>query len=104
MRFHHILAAAGVFAALTAPMLASAQPMPAGPGGSMTATDPNHVRGRVDTFDGQYRLVVAGMRVRLHQGTVIHPTGATITPGQFVIVRGHWTGHHFDADEVRIRS
>jgi hypothetical protein len=104
MKFHQIIAAAGVVAALTAPMLASAQPMPAMGGGSMSMNDPNHVRGRVDSFDGQYRLVVHGMRVRLHQGTVIHPTGATITAGQFVIVRGHWTGHHFDADEVRIRS
>ncbi|MGA3037619.1 MAG: hypothetical protein ABSE64_09070 [Vulcanimicrobiaceae bacterium] len=50
------------------------------------------------------RLVVHGMRVRLHHGTVIHPTGARITPGQFVIVRGHWVGHHFEADEVRIRG
>jgi hypothetical protein len=82
---------------------AAAQPMPGMAGGSMSMSDPNHVRGRVDSFDGHYRLVVHGMRVRLHQGTVIHPTGATITPGQYVIIRGHWSGHHFDADEVRIR-
>jgi hypothetical protein len=92
-----------IVANLAAPLVVNAQPMPGMAGGSMSMNDPNHVRGRVDSFDGQYRLVVHGMRVRLHQGTVIHPTGARISPGQFVIVRGHWNGHHFDADEVRIR-
>jgi hypothetical protein len=90
-------------ASLASPLAGLSQPMP-GPQSGMAMQDPNHVRGRVDSFDGHYRLVVHGNRIRLHQGTVIHPTGATITPGQFVIVRGHWTGHHFDADEVRIRA
>jgi hypothetical protein len=109
MMIHQTLAGLAVSAALAVsvlavPVLAVAQPMPGPGGGSMMQQDPNHVRGRVDSFDGQYRVVVHGLRVRLHQGTVIHPTGATITPGQFVIVRGHWVGNHFDADEVRIRS
>jgi hypothetical protein len=103
MTLQHTLAGLVLAASLAVPMLAVAQPMPMQGGGGMMMQDPNHVRGRVDSFDGHYRLVVHGMRVRLHQGTIIHPTGATITPGQFVIVRGHWTGHHFD-DEVRIRS
>ncbi len=84
------------------PAFASSQPMP-GTGGGMSMNDPRQVRGRVDAFDGHYSLVVHGMRVRLHQGTVIHPTGATLTPGQYVIVRGHWVGHYFAADEIRIR-
>ena len=103
MKIRTLLAAAGTVAALTTPLLAVAQPMPGMAGGSMNMTDPHHIRGRVDSFDGRYNAVVHGMRVRLHQGTIIHPTGATITPGQFVIVRGHWAGHHFDADEIRIR-
>jgi hypothetical protein len=93
-----------IAANFAAPLVVASQPMPGMAGGSMSTNDPNHVRGRVDSFDGHYRLVVHGMRVRLHQGTVILPTGARITPGQVVIVRGHWAGHHFDADEVRIRS
>jgi hypothetical protein len=93
-----------VLVQFSTPAMVSAQPMPGMGGGSMSASDPYHVRGRVDSFDGHYRVVVHGMRVRLHQGTVIQPRGATITPGQFVIVRGHWVEHHFEADEVRIRS
>jgi hypothetical protein len=109
MMIHQTLAGLAMSTALAVsvlavPVLAVAQPMPMQGGGAMLQQDPNHVRGRVDSFDGHYRLVVHGQRVRLHPGTVIHPTGATIAPGQFVIVRGHWTGHHFDADEVRIRS
>jgi hypothetical protein len=87
------------FASAAVPATAVAQSMP----GGMSANDPYHIYGRVDAFDGKFSVIVHGMHVRLHQGTIIHPTGATITPGQFVIVRGHWVGHHFDADEVRIR-
>ena len=57
----------------------------------MQMQDPHRATGRVDSFDGHYRLVVHGMRVRLHAG-------------QFVIIRGSWIDHHFDADEIRIRQ
>jgi hypothetical protein len=98
-----ILAGLALAVTLAAPVVAIAQPMPGG-GGSMTMQDPHRVTGRVDSFDGHYRLVVHGHRVRLHQGTIIHPTGTTLAPGQFVTVRGSWEGHHFNADEIRIRS
>jgi hypothetical protein len=97
-----ILAGLALAVTLAAPVVAVAQPTPGG--GSMTMQDPHRVTGRVDSFDGHYRLVVHGLRVRLHQGTIIHPTGATLAPGQFVTVRGSWEGHHFNADEIRIRS
>jgi hypothetical protein len=103
MNVRSILAALILAAAFgMVPLASLAQTMP-GPNGSMSMSDPNHVRGRVDSFDGGVNAVVHGMRVKLHKGTIIHPTGATITPGQYVIVNGHWVGHHFAADEIRIR-
>jgi hypothetical protein len=102
MKLSVVLAGLALAVTFGAPAATIAQPMQ-GAGGGMMAQDPHRIAGRVDSFDGHYRLVVRGMRVRLHQGTVIHPTGATIAPGQFVTVRGSWVGHHFEADEVRIR-
>jgi opacity protein-like surface antigen len=55
--------------------------------------DPNHSRGSVTyfkRFDLQLRMPLNTYRdVRLHQGTVINPRGATIEPGQVLDVIGH---------------
>lgn len=103
MRATFLAVVIAMVAAFCAPSMISADPpKPVLHDDPQSMNDPYHVRGRVDSFDGKFNAVVHGMRVRLHQGTIIHPTGATITPGQYVIVRGHWTAHHFAADEIRI--
>jgi hypothetical protein len=41
-----------------------------------------------------------GVPVQLHQGTIIHPTGLTISPGMFLRVDGYFSGGVFYADKI----
>lgn len=69
------------------------------------ATGEEHIRGRVISFDGKYGLQVRDERgfldnVRLHDGTIINPTGLRLAAGQSVTVLGHNSGKTFDANEI----
>lgn len=69
--------------------------------------DPNHNRGTVTyfrRFDLQIRMPLNTYRnIRLHQGTVIDPRGASIAPGQVVDVIGHTESDGtLDADTITI--
>jgi hypothetical protein len=41
--------------------------------------------------------------IDLKNGTVILPTGTTLTPGMHVMVHGYWSGGTFIANRVRVR-
>ena len=38
--------------------------------------------------------------VQLHQGTIIKPTGITLTPSMIVNVAGYWSGNTFVANRI----
>ncbi len=69
--------------------------------------DPNHARGTVTffrRFDLQVRMPLDTYKqIHLHQGTIINPRGATLTPGQSVDVRGSQNSDgSMNADEITI--
>jgi hypothetical protein len=103
-------AAAAILAigSLATPLVSSAQT--AGPGGvpsyASTAKDQS-VRGIVTSYDGKYVLQVrdrAGYldNVRLHQGTIINPTGLPLRNGMRVNVYGYNAGQTFAANEIDV--
>lgn len=64
------------------------------------------IKGVVVAFDGRYALKVRDQRgyvdnVRLHQGTVINPTGLTLQSGMSVTIYGEPNGRVFDANEIQ---
>jgi hypothetical protein len=61
------------------------------------------ISGVVSSFGGYNLQLRNGMAVSLHQGTVINPTGTTLTPGMRVSIRGsrNSTGG-FNADEIDV--
>lgn len=58
------------------------------------------VVGRFGGFDMTLRVEGSPLPVRLHQGTIINPTGLTIKPGMRVRVFGHWANGAFQADRI----
>lgn len=62
----------------------------ASPVGSIAAVsaDGHTITGRVDKFDGKYKLVVAGSAITLSQTTVIVPSTGKIAVGENVQVQG----------------
>jgi hypothetical protein len=96
--------------ALILPLAASAQngpppPSYAQPGMPSYATQDQQIHGRIASFDGGYNLQVRDDKgyldnVRLHQGTVINPTGLTLAPGMVVSVNGYSQGSFFSANEI----
>jgi len=69
------------------------------------ATQDQQIHGRVVGFDGGYNLQVRDDKgyvdnVRLHQGTVINPTGLTLAAGMVVSVNGYSQGSYFAANEI----
>ncbi len=71
------------------------------------AVDPNHVRGSVTfykRFDLQVKLPLNSFKqIRLHQGTIINPRGASIENGQTIDVRGSSNADgSMNADEITI--
>jgi hypothetical protein len=102
-------AAALAIAALATPLAASAQspgrggPIPSYAGASRDQA----VRGIVANYDGKYVLQVrdrAGYldNVRLHQGTIINPTGLPLRNGMRVVVYGYNAGQTFAANEIDV--
>lgn len=63
------------------------------------------IRGRIASFDGGYNLVVHDQRgfedhIRLHEGTIINPTGLELASGMVVSIMGYNAGPYFDANEI----
>jgi hypothetical protein len=63
--------------------------------------------GTVASF-APYRLLLARgpnrtTQVDLHDGTVIEPTGTSLTPGMHVLVRGYWSKGTFIANRIVLR-
>jgi hypothetical protein len=82
----------------------SAEPPAAAPPPSYGTADES-IHGRVESFDGAYSLQVRDQRgyvdnVRLHQGTVINPTGLRLVPGMVVTIHGENRGSAFAANEI----
>jgi hypothetical protein len=79
----------------------------AGDAAAPYGVDPNHLRGTVtffQRFDLQIELPLRQYKnIRLHQGTVINPRGATIRDGDRVDVRGSANSDgSLNADEITI--
>jgi hypothetical protein len=63
------------------------------------------IQGRVTAFDGRFNLHVIQQNgevdaIQLHQGTIINPTGLTLSPGMTVTVVGEPQGNVFAANEI----
>lgn len=63
------------------------------------------IRGTISGFDGKYVLRVHDVRgymdhVTMHDGTIINPTGLTLSEGMSVTVLGRTNGRTFDAAEI----
>jgi hypothetical protein len=63
------------------------------------------IQGRVVSYNGHYELAVRDDHgyidhVRLHDGTVIDPTGLTLADGMVVTVLGYNAGSYFAANEI----
>ncbi|HEY0798154.1 MAG TPA: hypothetical protein VGD50_03335, partial [Candidatus Baltobacteraceae bacterium] len=66
---------------------------------------PHDVQGRITYFNEfTLRLSVHGtiLRVHLHQGTIIHPTGLTLHSGMLVNVHGYWLNGVFRAGRISL--
>lgn len=84
----------------TAPLYAQALPSYA-----QAAGDDQEIRGRVIALSGDYDLTVRDQNgyidhVRLHEGTIINPTGLTLAPGMVVSILGYNAGAYFSANEI----
>ncbi len=93
--------------ALIIPLAASAQDVPsyAQPDVPSYATQDQQIHGRVISFDGGYQLRVRDDHgyvdsVRLHEGTIINPTGLTLASGMVVSIDGYNAGPYFAANEI----
>jgi hypothetical protein len=51
-------------------------------------------------FDMTLRVEGSPLPVRLHQGTIINPTGLTIRRGMRVRIFGHWDDGRFQANRI----
>ena len=96
------------FGAATLPALA--QPYgPPPPWAAPYYDTSRHILAGVITYAAPYRITLqVGPRGRslpidLHNGTVILPTGTTLTPGMHVHVRGYWSNGTFIANRVRVQ-
>lgn len=97
-----LLLAAVAAIGLLAPISAAAQEMPSY---AQPVPQDQQIRGRIASFDGGYNLTVRDDKgyldnVRLHQGTIINPTGLTLAPGMIVSILGYNAGPFFAANEV----
>ena len=93
-------ALAGIFGLLSAVPVA-AQQVPS----YATASPDETIRGTIAAVNGRYSISVRDARgfvdnVRLHQGTIINPTGLTLAPGQSVTIVGSAQGSTFSANEI----
>lgn len=89
---------------LVLPHAASAQGVPsyAQPG---YQNQDETITGRVLAINDVWHITVADDRgfndtVELHQGTIINPTGLTLSPGMSVTIEGYGNGPVFEANEI----
>jgi hypothetical protein len=106
------LVAALAAGALAIPTLAAAQTTPsyaqpasAAPPSYAAPNRGEAVRGEIVAIQGKYDLTVRDARgyvdhVRMHQGTVINPTGASLVPGMRVTIYGENAGPVLAANEI----
>jgi hypothetical protein len=92
-------------AALLAPAAASAQDVPSYARPSYVISTDETVHGRIRSVDGAFNISVDDDRgfvdsVELHQGTIINPTGLTLSPGMSVTILGTNAGSAFSANEI----
>jgi hypothetical protein len=69
------------------------------------ATADETIRGRIRSVDGAFTITVADDRgfvdtVQLHPGTIINPTGLSLSPGMSVTILGFNGGAVFNANEI----
>ena len=93
------VAAAAAFSTLILPIAASADSLP------NYAANKEMIHGRISSVTGKYDIDVRDDRgyvdhVRLHDGTVINPTGLTLAAGETVTIIGGNQGRVFRADEI----
>ncbi len=90
---------------LTAPIAAAAQDgVPSYAQPAYVSSDET-IHGRIRSVDGAFTVLVDDDRgfidnVRLHGGTIINPTGLSLSPGMTVTVLGVNAGATFDANEI----
>jgi hypothetical protein len=100
-----LTAGAAAFAVTFAPFAARAQDdVPSYARPSVVSTDET-IHGRIRSVDGAFTIAVDDDRgfidsVELHQGTIINPTGLTLSPGMSVTIVGFNAGDAFDANEI----
>jgi hypothetical protein len=92
------LALVGLTGLLALPLAAQAQ-------SAADGSQDEVIHGTIASLEGQYTIYVHDQRgfvdtVRLHDGTIINPTGLTLAPGQSVEIHGRTDGHVFDANEI----
>jgi hypothetical protein len=98
-------------AALVAALAVAACGLSTGHAAAQSANLPSYasgeesIRGRISSIDGKYSLKLRDDRgfidaVRLHDGTIINPTGLRLSPGQSVTIHGYNSGNTFNANEV----
>jgi hypothetical protein len=108
MKRHVIIAALSAIAFAAPAVVATVQPAAADPvifAQMMVAPNPHLLQGIVTHFSGyNLGLHIAGrhVHVKLHPGTIIHPTGLTLSPGMSVRVHGAWVGGVFLADRISL--
>jgi hypothetical protein len=83
---------------------ASAQDIPSYARPVYVSTDET-VHGRIRSVDGAFNISVDDDRgfvdnVQLHQGTIINPTGLSLSPGMTVTILGVTAGSTFNANEI----
>jgi hypothetical protein len=97
------MAALAVSGLLAVPLRATAQPVPSY--ATASGGGDGQIRGRITSFDGAYSLQVRDEKgyvdnVSLHPGTIINPTGLTLSSGMVVSILGYDNGPVFSANEI----
>ena len=97
-----LLAAVLAAAALVLPLASQAQELP--PYAVAPAQD-QQIHGRIESIDGTFNLTVRDDggyldAIQMRQGTIINPTGLTLSPGMVVTILGYPSGNVFNANEI----
>lgn len=99
-----VLAVALAAAVWAPPRAVLAQDLPSYATPATVSTDET-VHGRIRSVDGAFSITVADDRgfidtVSLHAGTIINPTGLTLSAGMSVTILGYNAGSTFSANEI----
>jgi hypothetical protein len=101
-----ILAVTGTLASAATAFAQAPAPAPLPSYARPTAqSDEETITGRIAAISGTYDLQVRDDRgfidrVRLHPGTIIHPTGLQLAPGMSVTIAGRNDGNVLTANEI----